>query len=220
MRVENLNAVTEIRGWRGAGERVVRLTAELVENPTQAVQAHSYLAAAARTLATHAATLTPYLPMFWRGGEQLRAVDDVFVRTMRAAGQPKAPAAEGELVGETLVHTPILRVGRSSEGGRLQARIRLEGRPIDVNVDDKLVEHVWEMAKTAQTVPVRVRGQWVMSDSGELRLEHAEIVGLDATFVAWTGAELLNDAKQHSALFSTGDFDRMLTDLLPPVRDE
>jgi hypothetical protein len=220
MRVENSDIAAEIRGWREGGQRAVRLTAELVENPTAAVQKHDHLAAAARTLATHTAPLTPHRPTFWRGDKALRLVDDVFVRTMRAAGQTAMPRAEERLMGETVVYTAILRVGRTSEGGRLQARIRLEGRPVDVHVGEELVGHVWEVAKAGHVVPLRLRGQWVDSDTGDLCLAHAEIVGLDATFTSWTGRELLDEVKAHAGLFSADDFDRMLTDLQSPMRDE
>jgi hypothetical protein len=219
MRVENYHAIGEVRGWHEGGERTVRLAAELVENPTEAVQQHEHLAAAARTLAAHASALTVYHPVFWRGRRRLRPVDDIFVRTMRAAGQSTTSRREGRLSGETVVYTPILRVGRAVEGGRLQARVRIEGRPAEVAVNEDLVAHVWEVAKSGQTVPVRLRGQWVESDSGDLHLDHPEIVGLDMTFDAWTGRDLLADAKQHAALFSGDDFERMLTDLLP-ARDE
>lgn len=213
MVVGNYAASAEVRGWRGGGERAVRLTADLIDNATDAVQKDERLVAAARTLARHAEALAPYHPKFWRGAEELRAVDDVFVRTMRAAGQPKVRASSsGNLGGETVTYSPILRVGRVSEGGRVQARIRLEGRPLEVDIVPNLVEHIWDAAKTGDVLPLRVRGEWIESKTGELRLDKAEIIGVDASFDPWSGRELLDDARQHAALFTAEDFDRMLSD--------
>lgn len=206
-------ASAEVRGWSGGGERAVRLTADLIDNATDAVQKDERLVAAARTLARHAEALVPYHPKFWRGAEELRAVDDVFVRTMRAAGQPKVrPSSSGNLGGETVTYSPILRVGRVSEGGRVQARIRLEGRPLEVDIVPNLVEHIWDAAKTGDVLPLRVRGEWIESKTGELRLVEAEIIGVDATFDPWSGRKLLDDARQHAALFTAEDFDRMLSE--------
>lgn len=219
MVVGNYAASAEVRGWQGGGERAVHLTAHLVDNATDAVQKDERLVAAARTLARHADLLTPYHPKFWRGGKELRVVDDVFVRTMRAAGQPKVPSNSGNLSGETVTYSPILRVGRLSEGGRVHARIRLEGRPLEVDIVPNLVEHIWDAAKTGEALPLRVRGEWTESKTGELRLDKAEIIGVDATFEPWSGRELLDDVKQHAALFTTEDFDRMLSDLQPGAED-
>lgn len=219
MVVGNHVASAELRGWQGGGERAVRLAADLVDNATDAVQKDERLAAAARTLARHADVLTPYHAKFWRGDKELRAIDDVFVRTMRAAGQSTVPSSSGNLSGETVTYSPILRVGRISEGGRVQARICLEGRPLEVDIVPNLVEHIWDAAKTGDVVPLRVRGEWIEGKTGELRLDKAEIIGVDTTFDPWSGRELLDDVKQHAALFAAEDFDRMLSDLHPGAED-
>lgn len=214
MVVENYVAAAEVRGWRRDGEQAVRMAAELVDNATEAVQKHENLASAARTLATHAAALVPYRPVFWRKDKEIRAVDDVFVRTMRAAGTATIARVDGDLVGETIVYSAILRVGRTHEGGRLQARVRVEGRPLDVDVIEPLVPLAWELARTGQIQPIRLRGEWV-EEEGALHLAQPEIVSLDAGYSPWSGRELLDSAKEHADLFSAGDFDRMLSDLHP-----
>ncbi|MEM9461136.1 MAG: hypothetical protein AAGF11_43630 [Myxococcota bacterium] len=219
MVVGNYVASAEVRGWQGGGALAVRLTADLVDNATDAVQKDECLAAAARTLARHADGLAPYRPKFWRGEKELRAVDDVFVRTMRAAGQPKTSSSSGNLSGETITYSPILRIGRVSEGGRVQARIRLEGRPLEVDIVPNLEEHLWDAAKTGDVLPLPVQGEWIESKTGDLRLDKAEIIGVDTTYEPWSGRELLDDVKQHAALFAADDFDRMLVDLQLGVED-
>lgn len=220
MRVENYTAAAELRGWRRGGERAVRLTAALVENPTEAVQKHEHLVGAARSLAMHTARLIPYEPKFWRNHKELRAVDDVLVRTMRAAGTSVGPRSEGNLSGETIVYSPILRVGRALESGPVQARVRLDGRPIDVDVAAHLIAQAWEVAKTGDVVPLRLRGEWLDSEDGGLHLQRSQIVGLDSTFARWSGHELLEDVKRQSALFSSEDFERMLNELEPQSLEE
>lgn len=170
MRVDNYQASAEIRGWHDGGERAVRLTAELVDNAIEAVQKHAELAPAARTMAVYAAKLTVHRPKFWRNDVELRAVDDVFIRTMRAAGQTTSPRDDGDSSGDTTVYASILRVGRSHESGPLQARIRLHGVATEVDVADDLAAHVWEVARTGDVVSLRLRGKWVETSDGELRL--------------------------------------------------
>ena len=130
------------------------------------------------------------------------------------------PRSGGELSGETVVYSPVLRVGRLHENGAVKARVRVEGRPIDINVINDLVEHVWGAAKTGEIMPLRLRGKWVEADDGELHLERAELIGIDATFVRWTGYQLLEDIKQYSSLFSSDDFERMLAELEAPTRED
>jgi hypothetical protein len=219
MVIENFSAAAEIRGWKPDGERVVRLTAELVENPIEAIQGDHRLTAAARVLAAHTAALAPCKPVFWRDGVAVRSVDDVFLRTMRAAGQPTTSADAGELTGETVVYSAVLRVGRRAEGGPVQARVILDGRPVDVEIFEGLVDHLWEAAKTGETLQMRLRGQWQDSGSGTLRLEHPTIIALDTTFAYATGRELMEEVRQHASMFSSDDFDRMLGELQPGKED-
>ncbi len=57
------------------------------------------------------------------------------------------------------------------------------------------------------------------SKTGDLGLDKAEIIGVDTTYEPWSGRELLDDVKQHAALFAADDFDRMLADLQPGAED-
>lgn len=220
MVVENFQLAVELRGWQDTGARVVRLTGDLVDNPIAAIQEHQNLTGAARVLAKYAAAIAVHRPVFWRDDVELRTVDEVFVRTMKAAGQPAASEVSEHLEGETLVYSVVWRVGRSAEMGRLQARVQLDGTPRDVDVRDDLAELVWDVAKRGEIVPLRIRGRWVEAGEAGLRLHQPEIVGLDAHFAYAPGGELMAEMRSHPDLFSADDFERMLADLQPGWEDE
>ena len=197
---------------RTLGRVAVKTLGTLIENPMHAVQATPELSNAARAIANHAVRLCPLGARFQRADAQLAVVDEVFVRVMASAGTSHAER-EGELGGETVVHSTVLRVGRQSEGSVLKARVCVDGRPLDVDVEEQLAELVWDAAKGGRAIPVRLRGRWVQADDGTLRLDKPVIVSVDTTFVRWSGSELLADAKEFAALFTSDDFDRMLNDL-------
>src|SRR5688500_14573681 len=85
--IVNFATKTSLRAWDSQGKCAVTLLAALVENPTTAVQEHPELAATARALAGHARLLAGEGARFFRQDRELVRVDQVFVRTMRAAGQ-------------------------------------------------------------------------------------------------------------------------------------
>ncbi len=213
MVVHNFTSDVEARGWEGDGESAIKLFVDLVNNPTEAVQANEELAAAARTLGNHAAEIARYRPVFWRDGKELRAVDDVFVRTMRAAGAEATKAASGSLTGATVVYSPVLRVGRKTEGGKVKGRVRLDGRFVDVEVDDDLVPDLFDAAKTGKVCQIRLCGQWVEDGDGGLTLRSPQVVALDLDYAPWSGRQILEAARELAPHFTTEDFDRMLREL-------
>jgi hypothetical protein len=214
MVVHNFTSDVEARGWDGDGGDIIKLFGDLVDNPTEAIQANEELASAARTLANHAAELVQYRPVFWRDKKELRVVDDVFVRTMRAAGAEATKAVSGSLTGDTIVYSPVLRVGRNTEGGKVKARVRLDGRFIDVEVvDDDLVPDLFEAAKTGKVCQIRLHGQWAEDGDGGLTLRSPEVVAVDLDYAPWSGRKILEAARELAPHFTTEDFDRMLRDL-------
>jgi hypothetical protein len=215
MIVHNFKSDVEIRGWDDDGGETVKVFGDLVNNPTEAIQANEELASAARTLGNYAAELAQYWPVFWRDGKELRAVDDVFVRTMRAAGaEATTKAVGGSITGDTVVYSPVLRVGRRTEAGKVKARIRLDGRFIDVEVDDEdLVPDLFEAAKTGKACQIRLRGQWIEDGDGGLTLRYPVVVTLDLDYAPWSGRQILDAARELAPHFTAGDFERMLSEL-------
>ena len=217
--VKNFTSETELRGWQGEGVEAVKLFGDLVEDPTQAIQEDADLAPAARTLATHASKLVPYGPKFKRGRKKARAVDDIFVRTMRAAGtdalRAKIAASPGHLTGETIVYSPVIRVGQVSEGARLTARIKIEGKFDEVTVDDEHFETLFDVAKRRTVCQFRIRGRWEENHLGDLHLTAPHLVEINLDYSPWTGREILKASHELKDVFTAQDFERMLTDLQP-----
>lgn len=215
--VMNFDALIEIRGWKPPAEQAISLTAELVKNPVDAIQDHPHLADAAASLAEHIDALCPFQPTFWHGRRKIRSADEVFVHMLRAAGQTASLEVQqyrerqSQFLGETVIFSPILRVGRKNERGNLQARVILDGHPTDISVVQQLEEHIWDAAKSGRMLPLRLQGRWVKGDKHLLRLDKPEIVSIDATFTRTKGHELLDEVRASSELFADIDFKAILS---------
>lgn len=217
MEVRNFAANTELRGWTGDGESAVRQLSELIDNPTEAVQKHEELVAAARTLANLSAELTPLRPKFWRGRKELRDVDDVFVRTMRAAGtdslKRQASESPSPLTGDAITYSQIFHLKWAADGSRLQGRVRINGKLDDVDIADDLVEQAIDAFKTRKTWKLRLHGRWIAGDDGELHLRSPMLIEFDSEHMSWSGRQILAAARGAGEVFSASDFDRILSDL-------
>jgi len=219
MVVKNFSTETEVRGWHGDGVDAVRLLGDLVEDPIEAIQQHAELAHAARTLAAHANELTKHGPKFKRGRKKARVVDEVFVKTMRSAGseaiRAQIAATPNHMTGNTIVYSPVIRVGKTDEGGKVWARIRIEGKYRDVEVDQDLVESIWEIAKRETTCEFKVTGRWEEDDAGALHLAAPRIVEVNQDYSPWSGRQILEASHELTHLFTRQDFEEMLADLQP-----
>jgi hypothetical protein len=221
MVVQNFATNAELRGRTEAGRQAVRLFGDLIQHPIEAVQRHPELTEAAYIVADRGEALVPHVPRFYRGSKEIGRVDDVFVRSVRAAGQSTIRFAEGDPSGETVTHSRILRIGRQDERRSLAIRIELWGRPKEIEVDPHISERMlWEMARDGVVARLRVRGSWVRSDKGLLELREPRLVDVEATFSPWSGSELLAEMKEHADAFSRADFGRMLRELQEQREDE
>lgn len=212
--VTNYALCAELRGQSLDGADAVKHLEELVSNPTKAIQQHPELMEAALTLATKSERLVQYEARFFSGTNELCRIDDVFVRTTRAAGQRAMPMAEGVPSGETVMHSRILRVGRQRESDPLKARIELWGAAKDVDVEPRVNEEsLWDLAKTGAVARLRVQGAWTQSTDGVFYLRNPKVVSVDETFKRWRGEDLLAEVRGNAHLFSRSSFDRITREL-------
>lgn len=211
--VNNFTTNAELRGQSETGREAVRALGDLVSDPIGAVQKTPSLTEAAHVVADRSEPLVRHGPRFFRGGKEIRQVDDVFVRSVRAAGQSTIREAEGDPAGETITHSRILRIGRQDARKRLRARIELWGRAKEVNIDRSVHEPtLWDLARDGGVARLRVRGTWRRGSAGLLELLDPSVVGVDATFVPWSGTDLLSEFEAIDGI-RPEDFTRSLQDL-------
>lgn len=221
MVVQNFATNAELRGRTEAGRQAVRTFGDLIHHPIEAVQRHPELTEAAHVVADRSEPLVPYAPRFYRGSKEIGRVDDVFVRSVRAAGQSTIRFEEGDPMGETITHSRILRIGRQDERRSLGIRVELWGRAREVEVGAGVPEAMlWDLAKEGRVARLRIRGRWGRGGDGLLDLRDPTLVDVEATFVRWSGSDLLAEVADHSDAFSRADFRRMLGDLHQQREDE
>lgn len=211
--VENRTTRAELRGWDAEGKTAVRDVTAIVSNPMRAVQEDHRRAAAARVLATHGRRLTAFQPRFYRDDQPLAVIDEVFIETMEAVGKASRPdAAPGSVFGDTVAFVTVLRVGRSSEGRPLCARMRLEGSLHEVEIPESQAGRLYAAAQTGQVLPVHLLCEWKQEAMG-LKLVSARVTRVDSTFQPSSGADLLRGIATSPLPFTRSDYQEALRSL-------
>jgi hypothetical protein len=214
--VSNYAAAMELRSWNSPAADALAMAEHLIANATEAVQGLPRLRSAARTLARHAEELTEYRPTFWKRDEKIGDLDEALVSTLHAVGRTIVyEIAEGRMVlhGETVVFSPIFRVGRTGTRKHVKARMLLDGRPCEVLVAASAEDDAWSAARRGGVAEVRLRGRWGPFRDGHVRLVRPEILAISTDFSFSTGRELMDMAARHAELFTTDDYTRMLADI-------
>lgn len=226
--VTNFNTGVEVRGWQAPAQQAIRQTINLVASPIETIQEHANLGLAAVAIAKQLEALCPFEASFWAARKKIKQADATFVKALRAAGEsvllPKHAMLESaeekaHFLGETVVFSQILRVGRRLEHTGLQARILLDGQLTDVPVAEQLEDIVWDVAKTGQVTPLRLQGRWVRGDAHSMRLDKPMIISVDATFSLATGLEILEEIEEDPHIFDGFDFKGIL-DRVQAEREE
>jgi hypothetical protein len=220
--IRNRDLRSELRGHGPAGRSAVGHVGDLLENPSQKVQAQPNLYVAATTIAKRLEPLTAFLPRIYRGrSSKVAAVlGENYVKSLRAIGEAIRPNDKGMgFVGDTVVYSPVLRFGRSNEHGSLSILIRMGGSLVTVKIEQSHARVCADLTVSGKQVPMRVSGKWEESKRGILELKDLTLVSIDRTFEAWTGADLFRSACEHADAFKPDDFDRML-DRLRDIRGD
>lgn len=211
--VKNRATRAELRGWNADGKSAVRDVTAIVSNPMRAVQEDHRRAAAARVIATHGRRLAAFQPRFYQAGHAIATVDEVFIETMEALGRTSRPAApSGSVFGDTVAFVTVLRVGRSSEGKPVCARMRLEGSLHDVEIPESQAARLHTAAQTGQVLSVNLLCEWKQQATG-LELVGARVTGVDPTFRPSSGADLLRDIATSPLPFTRSDYQEALRSL-------
>jgi hypothetical protein len=170
MVVSNLQMKAEFRTWTQRGAGATETAEEFLEQPDDFVEKHPAmgrmlaLATAepiAKLASEHASILRP------RARQPFREVSDEFARRIRKLGSTPAllvstlPAVRGSDV----LLTPILRVGRTTPGGQITARLlSASGEPIEAVVPPDRAGILYEAARDDAPCVVTLDVVWIRVD--------------------------------------------------------
>lgn len=189
--VDNLNGRMTLRGWEADGAESINRLMLVAADPIARIQGSPEDREVALALAAFATKLGKLEPSMFAGPKRIARLDDVFVRATRAAGTVE-PGATDTLSGETSILSVVLRVGRTSPGDPLRARLSIEGATIDVQVEGPEGKF-WDAAKHGREVPVTLFAVW-RRDRGELHIDRGSLraTGIEPDWEALSGRELLD----------------------------
>lgn len=104
-------------------------------------------------------------------------IDEQAVRVAQelATGRPIETNVQ-EMLGGTEVYSQVYRVGRVDDGKEIHARIRIDGRPVEVAIAQAAVGDAFDAAKSGETVTLRLEGKWRRDADGGLVIDPAQTV--------------------------------------------
>jgi hypothetical protein len=116
-----------------------------------------------------------------------------------------------EMLGGTEVYSQIYRVGRVDEGKEIHARIRIDGRPVEVALARTTVGAAFDAAKSGETVTARLEGKWRRDADGCLVIDPSQttITSIGEGWKPITGAEFV-DAIHEALPDAFSDLDDVL----------
>lgn len=192
--IDNLNMKAKLRAWDSAAAERLHTVFAALEDPYQLdddVMLHEVAAAIGR----HAAPLQDLGGTFLKmhGRKPLRRLDASLVKVLRLVGSPAAAAPKG-VRGRTEFRTPVLRVGRKAEAAAMQARLVVNGSPIDVDLHPRAdVKSLFDAAERGGTHVVDAHVVWETKADGCMEVIPRSVRAISATPRALpaTGAEFM-----------------------------
>jgi hypothetical protein len=212
--ISNYATVAGIRAWDSPGKAAVRRCERYLNNPTKDVRLHPEARNIAQAFARAARDLAPYAARVTNPATKkvIARIDEEAVRVANElAATPVTEAKLPELTGGTEVYSQVYRVGRIDDGKEIHARIRIDGRPVEVSLAKAAVGDAFDAAKSGETVTLRLEGKWRRDDDGGLVIDPAQTV-ITSIGEGWkpvTGAEFV-DAIHEAIPDAFSDLDDIL----------
>ncbi|MBA3841080.1 MAG: hypothetical protein H0X39_00395 [Actinobacteria bacterium] len=220
MVVNNFTMRAALRGWDAESASVVDDIAATVRTPVESVRNSERCRAIARVFAEEAQPLegSGTVLLASRRSRRRISVDATLLRALEGASAEPSPTQQSasQSRGETEFRTSVLRVGRTSEGSALKARIIVSGKPRDVDIEDGALDELLNAMRAGGPVQVFVKARWRRDGNGAFDIEHSSIRILRAAPArTMTGMEFM----KHAPSLSRETSDDIL-DLLRESRGE
>lgn len=191
--VENFDMKVRLRAWGKESRLAADALKEFIKNPTASVPMVD-VSGLADLLRSYCRDNLEDGITFWRPGARkpFRIVDREFIKILDVINEERmlleGSTATTKLRGTTVVSTPVYRVGRSSEDADPKARIRIDGKYVEVKIAASAFAEFCEAAKHARPVSVRLTASWVRKDEGLVLIAN----GTTATAVERRDTERVN----------------------------
>jgi len=192
--VSNLSTKAKLRPQHDSAARAIGLIRKFLDNPDRAVKRnHQGAERIATVLADHddiihGATLQI-------GRKNTYVLDDARTEAMRKLR--RAARTPPETTGQTVVNSPVLRVGRTDEAKTIRVRLLIDREPHDVPIaQDVDPTPFFDAAKHGDEVPITVETAWRRDATGVLcmDLQHTFAVDVGREPSTMTGLELIEYA--------------------------
>lgn len=216
--VQNKTMRVGLRAWDEVEKRAsssAQSLADFIANPS--IDAPFDAACVAADLVDYCKDEIAYEPAFHRPKTRkpLRVVNREFIRFLSVVREERPEVDAGQRMrGDTVIVSPVLRVGRSSEAASVRARVvlpNLDER--DVAIESRAYDSLCDAVRSRTVMNVRLRVEWVRRD-GELEIDPAKtvVLGVEPRNVITSGARLVGILGEAPAV-SAADLRRALDSL-------
>lgn len=197
--VTNLSTSTEVRP-RSAMARVgLRHLAEVVENPTRAVERHQEWGPIASALGEFPFEMFPSeVVVKWASSRrELGRLDETVARQMRLLGK-QADEKRRVVRGGSQTYSKVLRIGRARAGDPApRARVEFKGRVYEFSVMSETdTDSLYEAVRRGTWCRIWLDVAWEQLEDGSMRIvERLTTITKAAPFDPVTGREFLQGAR-------------------------
>lgn len=205
--VDNLHAKARLRAWDSASAQQLQVVIATLRDPAAAADKHPLATEIAAAIGKYGAPLQETGAVFLarNGRTPIRRLDAHFVRILRAAGRADVPKPQ-DTHGRASFRTPVLRVGRTAESAVLQARLMVDGEPVDVDLHSQAdVRSMFAAAERGGVHVVDARVAWERRPDGSMHVRPKSIRVLSAVPrpAPLGGSELLERVRISKEAFDT-----------------
>lgn len=168
MVVSNFDMTAGLRYQDQSGRRVLEAISKVIRAPAEAVNRRPALTAVADILSEYAPKLVNFAPAFWSSRGLIRSFDEKFVHTLSEVVKEQSRLL---LWGDTIVYSPVYRVGRTSDKEETRARIEIDGQRHDIRVKKGSEGLFFDAAKNGDIHAVYLEAAWYRNEHGNLELD-------------------------------------------------
>lgn len=199
--VKNHALHAELRGLDQRGAKAVAMVDDVVMDATAAVRKRPQARRIASAIAKHGARLARLNPAI-RGSGGKANLDSAAIDALRGLGE--GTGASRRVAGTTLVYSKVIRLGRGEESAAVAARIEVQGRYLDVPIEDGLVSAFVEALEIGDLRRITLRVEWVSeNDDGRAVADPRSIRAIAVSpFAPISGAELMERVQIDEAAVS------------------
>lgn len=167
--IENFSTRGELRAWTKDSATAAKRAILFLEEPEKAAKRVPGGVAIARSIRKPLRELAKESAVVLRprSKKTIRVVDDEFVNRVSKVGSASGLTAS-PILGEEIIVSPILRVGRKEVGSPIHARVVIGETHCEVSVPSQLAPKFYDAAKVGDSRTVSLRIRWQPDAEGKM----------------------------------------------------